>query len=88
MVHVMFILGNKGTLGACKAFDVATHVLPIFHFRASYKIALFAILSLSKAFVLFALQIHARNMKRRFVGLFYFMFIFRQYKRRIVIILI
>lgn len=91
MVHVMLVFGNKGAFGACKAFDVATHVLPIFHLGVSNEIALFAILSLSKASVLFAyvaLQIHAGNTKRRFVSFSCFKFIFPQCKRRIVIILI
>jgi len=77
MIHVMFVLGNEGALGACKAFDVATHVLPIFHLCVSYKIALLAILSLSEASIspaYVALWIHMGNTKRRFVAIFCLVF--------------
>lgn len=80
MVHVMLVFGNERAFGACKAFDVAAHVLPIFHLRASHEIALLAILGFSEASIssLYVAPIHAGNTKRRFFDLLCLVFdIFR-----------
>lgn len=79
MVHVMFVLGNERAFGACKAFDVATHVFPIFHLRGGCKIALLTILSFSETSILLiyvVLRIYVRRIltKRRFVNVLCVMF--------------